>query len=65
MITKELENKKPDLSTKLSSTVRSSTFEALNKEAEKTGNRSFLVDKAIRLLLGLEDDAEQELEKAS
>lgn len=45
----------------LPSTVSPDTLEALDKKAEETGNRSFLVEKALRAYLGL--DKNPELEK--
>jgi hypothetical protein len=60
MIPKEPENKKP----KLSSTVEPKTYEALNKRSKETGNRSFHVNKALEIYLGINEEETQEL-KAS
>jgi hypothetical protein len=59
MIPNKPKNKKT-LSTRayLPSTVKPDTLEALNKKAKETGNRSFIVDQAIRLYLGLKDEPE-------
>jgi hypothetical protein len=55
MIAKEQENKSP----KLSSTVKPKTFEALEKKSRETGNRSFHVNKALEIYLGLIESSEQ------
>lgn len=44
----------------LPSTVSPDTLEALDKKAEETGNRSFIVDKALRAFLGLDKTSEPE-----
>jgi hypothetical protein len=46
---------------KIAASIQPDTFDALQKETEKTGNRSFIVDKSIRAYLGL--DKKPELEK--
>jgi hypothetical protein len=58
MIPKAPENKKTSTAASafLPSTVRPDTLEALNKLARETGNRSFIVDKALRFYLGLDDE---------
>jgi metal-responsive CopG/Arc/MetJ family transcriptional regulator len=62
MIAKDPQNKK----VYLPSTVSPDTAEALNEMAKETGNRSHIVDKALRLYLGLNENEKQEPElKAS
>lgn len=65
MIADKPENKKT-LSTRsyLPATVKPDTLEALNEMAKETGNRSLIVDKALRRFLGLDNEPEAEL-KAS
>jgi hypothetical protein len=62
MIPKEPEIKKTYLITRsyLPATVKPDTLKALNEKAKETGNRSLIVDKAIRLYLGLKDEPELE-----
>ncbi|MBN9386552.1 MAG: hypothetical protein J0I20_00745 [Chloroflexi bacterium] len=49
---KEIKEKK---SVYLPSTISPETSEALNKKAAETGNRSFIVEKALRAFLGLNE----------
>jgi hypothetical protein len=64
MIPNNTENKKAVKirieSAYLPASIQISTLEALNKRAKETGNRSLIVDRAIRNYLGLNDDFEQE-----
>ncbi len=60
MIAKEQKIRYP----KLSFTVKPRTFEALKKRASETGNHSFIVNRALEIYLGLNDEPELE-QKAS
>lgn len=56
MITKEPQNGN---SAKLSATIKARTLQELNRLAKETGNRSFIVNKALEEYIGLEEEPEQ------
>jgi hypothetical protein len=61
MIPNKPENKKTLVTRSyLPATIKPDTLEALNELAKETGNRSLIVDKAIRRYLGLKDGPETE-----